>query len=199
MPPTLASRTSPQAVFVDGLHQDRASVPVQLAGIAGFALLTVLGAQIRIYLWEVPFTLQTMAVYGSGLYLGWRNGAASQVLYILLGLVFPVYAGDGFGPQYLFGAVSAGYLFGFPVAAAVAGAVSRRWTSLPGVGLSMLLGSIVLFTIGVTWLHFAAAHGTWLESIDKGWLRFIPADLAKIGVVALLYGGSRRLGSQIAE
>ncbi len=112
---TSISSISVHPALVDSLHQDRASARVQVAGIVGFAILTVLGAQVRIYLWEVPFTLQTVAVYGSGLYLGWRNGAAAQVLYLLLGLVFPVYAGDGYGAQYLFSAVSAGYLFGFPV------------------------------------------------------------------------------------
>ncbi len=178
--------------LVDSLHQDRASVSVQAIGVVGFALLTVLAAQVRIFIWEVPITLQTLAVYGSGLYLGWRNGAASQVLYILLGLFFPVYAGDGYGAQYLLGAVSAGYLFGFPVAAGIAGALAKRWSVMPGVALAMLAGSVALFSIGVVWLHFAAGHATWAESLDRGWLRFIPADLAKIILLGLVYTGSRQ-------
>ncbi len=178
--------------LVDSLHQDRASVSVQAIGVVGFALLTVLAAQVRIFIWEVPITLQTLAVYGSGLYLGWRNGAASQVLYILLGLFFPVYAGDGYGAQYLLGAVSAGYLFGFPVAAGIAGALAKRWSVMPGVALAMLAGSFALFSIGVVWLHFAAGHATWAESLDRGWLRFIPADLAKIILLGVVYTGSRQ-------
>jgi biotin transport system substrate-specific component len=193
---TSISSISARPALVDSLHQDRASARVQVAGIVGFAILTVLGAQVRIYLWEVPFTLQTVAVYGSGLYLGWRNGAAAQVLYLLLGLVFPVYAGDGYGAQYLFSAVSAGYLFGFPVAAAIVGTVSRRWKSLSGATVSMICGSLVMFSIGVLWLHYAAGHSTWFESIDKGWLRFIPADLAKVFLLGLLYTGSRRLSRE---
>jgi biotin transport system substrate-specific component len=191
---SLTTSPSPTVALVDSLHQDRASASVQVLGIAAFALLTALGAQIRIYLWEVPFTLQTLAVYGSGLYLGWRNGAASQLLYLLVGLVFPVYAGDGYGPAYLLGAVSAGYLFGFPVAAAIAGAVSRGRTGSLRTPLALVLGSIALFTVGVVWLHVAAGHSSWLESLDKGWIRFIPADLAKIALLSLLYPGSRRLG-----
>ena len=73
----------------------------------------------RIYLWEVPFTLQTLVVYGSGLYLGWRNGFLSMLLYLMLGFFFPVFAGDTFGPAYLFGAVTAGYLLAYPISAAV--------------------------------------------------------------------------------
>ena len=190
----LTTLSVPRTAGIDQLHQDRAAAGLQLAGIVTFCLLTVLGAQVRIYLWEVPFTLQTVAVYGSGLFLGWRNGLVSQLLYLTLGLIFPVYAGDGYGPAYLLGAASAGYLFGFPVAAAVAGALSKKWNSLSGSTLSMIAGSVSLFTLGVVWLHFAAGHGTWIESIDKGWLRFIPADLTKILLVAVLYTGSRSFG-----
>lgn len=178
---------------IDDLRSGSASAGVQVAGIVGFALLTALGAQFRLYLWEVPFTLQTFAVYGSGLYLGWRNGLLAQGLYLLLGLFLPVYAGDAFGPAYLFGAVSAGYLLAYPVVAALVGFMSKRLNGLTGSVLSMMAGSILLFTLGVTWLHYAADHATWFESIDKGWLRFAPVDLAKILAVALLYQGSRSI------
>lgn len=183
---------TPKHATVDALRQERASAMVQVLSIAGFALLTALGAQVRIYLWEVPFTLQTMAVYGSGLYLGWRNGLLAQVLYLALGLVFPVYAGDTFGPAYLFGAVSAGYLLSYPFAAALIGLASKRWNSLAGSTLSLAAGSLVIFTFGVIWLHEAAGHATWFESIDKGWLRFVPIDVMKIMGVGLLYTATRR-------
>ena len=178
---------------LDDLRSGSASAGIQVAGIVGFALLTALGAQFRLYLWEVPFTLQTFAVYGSGLYLGWRNGLLAQGLYLILGLFLPVYAGDSFGPAYLFGAVSAGYLLAYPLSAALVGFISKRFNGLTGSVVSMIAGSLVLFTLGVTWLHYAADHVTWFESIDKGWLRFAPVDLAKILAVALLYQGSRSL------
>ncbi|MDX1430686.1 MAG: biotin transporter BioY, partial [Rhodothermales bacterium] len=130
------------------------------------------------------------------LYLGWRNGLMSQVLYLTLGLVFPVYAGDGYGGAYLLGAASAGYLFGFPVAAAVVGALSKKWNSFSGSLLSMVAGSICLFTLGVVWLHFAVGHETWLESIDKGWLRFVPIDLLKVLLLGMAYTGSRAIGRE---
>jgi len=189
---TLLTLRSPRTATIDGLRQERASALVQVLGIAGFALLTALGAQVRLYLWEVPFTLQTLAVYGSGLYLGWRNGMLAQLLYLTLGLFLPVYAGDTFGPAYLFGAISAGYLLAYPFSAALVGLLSKRWNALAGSTLSMIAGSLVLFTCGVLWLHFAAGHTTWFESIDKGWLRFVPVDLAKILFVGLLYSGTRR-------
>lgn len=165
---------------------------MQVLGIVAFALLTALGAQLRIYLWEVPITLQTLFVYGSGLYLGWRNGLLAMLLYLLLGLFFPVYAGDGHGPAYLLGALSAGYLLGMPFSAAVIGRLSRRWNTLSGSILSVMAGSIVLFTVGVTWLHYAADHATWLQSLDVGWFRFVVFDLAKILCVGLVYTATRR-------
>ncbi len=180
--------------IVDDLRSSTASATTQLVAVVGFALLTALGAQFRIYLWEVPFSLQTLAVYGSGLFLGWRNGMLAQGLYIALGMFLPVFAGDGIGPAYLMTAVSAGYLLAYPLSAAAAGALSTRWNSPTGSMLSLLVASIILFTIGVTWLHFAAGHATWMESLDKGWLRFIPVDVAKILLVGLLYSGARHLG-----
>lgn len=191
---TLLRLHSPRLALVDALRQERASAAVQVLGVVGFALLTALAAQARIYLWEVPFTLQTLVVYGSGLYLGWRNGMLAQLLYLTLGLFWPVYAGDSFGPAYLFGAVTGGYLLSYPLVAALVGALSKRWNALSGSTLSMLAGSLVLFTCGVVWLHYAAGHATWFESIEKGWLRFIPVDLAKIMFVGLLYTGTRHFG-----
>ncbi len=184
---------SPRVASVDALRAANASWAVQVAGIVGFALLTALGSQVRLYLWEVPFTLQTLAVYGSGLFLGWRNGFLAQVLYLTLGLFLPVYAGDSFGPAYLFTAASAGYLLAFPIVAMTAGALSKTWNTLSGSIISMIVGSVIMFAIGVTWLHFAMGYESWLTSIERGWLRFIPVDIAKILLVGLVYSGLRRL------
>lgn len=191
--PNVLSLRSPYSAIVDRLREERASVAVQVAGVVGFALLTILGAktQFRIYLWEVPITLQTAAVYGSGLYLGWRNGLFAQLLYLSLGLFLPVFAGSGYGTEYLFGAVSAGYLLSYPLAAATIGALSKRWKTFSGSTLASMLGAAIVFTCGVVWLHYVAGHATWMESIDKGFLRFAAIDLLKILAVTGLYTGTR--------
>ena len=191
----LLSLRSSYTAFVDSLREEKASALVQALGVTGFALLTALGAQIqfRVYLWEVPITLQTAAVYASGLYLGWRNGLFAQALYLVLGLFLPVFAGDGYGAGYLFGAVSAGYLLSYPLAAAVIGALSKRWKAFSGSTLASMIGAALIFTCGVVWLHYAAGHGTWMESIDKGFLRFAIIDLVKVLGVGLLYSGTRAL------
>ena len=187
---------APAPSLIDALREERASTLVQALGVVGFALLTAAGAQVRIYLWEVPFTLQTVFVFGSGLFLGARNGMFAQLLYLVLGLFAPVFAGDGYGLSYMLGAVSAGYLVGYPLAALAVGRLSRKWNTLTGSALAMCVGSVVFFATGVIWLHYAADHATWMESIDKGFLRFIPADLAKVAFVALIYSGTRRLGER---
>ncbi|MDA1027512.1 MAG: biotin transporter BioY [Bacteroidetes bacterium] len=189
---TLTLRSS-QVSSIDLLRSESASVVTQVGAIVGFALLTAFFAQFRLYIWEVPFTLQTLSVYGSGLYLGWRNGLLSQLLYLVLGLFMPVYAGDGFGPAYLFGAVTAGYLLAYPLSSAAIGLVSKRFNGATGSLLSILAGSAILFSIGIVWLHYAGGHATWFESFDKGWLRFIPVDMAKILLVTLIYQGTRSL------
>jgi len=183
------------SALVDRLREENASLLLQATGVLGFALLTVLSAQVqfRVYLWEVPITLQTAAVYASGLYLGWRNGLFAQLLYLTFGLFLPVFAGDGYGARYLFGAVSAGYLLSYPLAAAAIGALSKRWKTFSGSTLATLLGSALVFAAGVVWLHYAAGHSTWMESIDKGFLRFIAIDVLKVVAVGLLYSGTRRL------
>lgn len=192
------SLQSTYSALVDRLREENATALLQGVGVAGFALLTALGAQIqfRIYLWEVPITLQTAAVYASGLYLGWRNGLFAQLLYLALGLFLPVFAGDGHGASYLFGAASAGYLLSYPFAAAVIGALSKQWKSFSGSTLATLIGAAIVFTCGVVWLHYIAGHATWFESIDKGFLRFVLIDLVKVFGVGLLYTGTRLLSQE---
>jgi len=189
------SLRSSQPAAIDRLREEEASTALQIAGIAGFTLLMVLSAQMnfRLFLWEVPITLQTLVVYGSGLYLGARNGMITQALYLTLGLFLPVFAGDGFGTSYLLGAASAGYLLSYPFAAAIIGALSKQWKTLPGSTLASLIGAALIFTSGVVWLHFVAGHATWMESIDKGFLRFIAIDALKVVVIGLLYSGTRSI------
>jgi biotin transport system substrate-specific component len=181
------------ASSVDRLRSADLALPLQAALVGGTALLTAVLAQfeLRIYLWEVPLTLQTLAVYGSGLVLGRRNGALAMALYLALGLALPFFAGGGTGLAHLLGA-SGGYLLAFPLVAFLGGTVTASDRSPARVLLALALGSVVLFASGATWLHVVADHATWTESIVNGWLRFVPWDLAKIGVVGSLYLAARR-------
>ncbi len=71
--------------------------PVRIMTLSAlFAVLTALGAFIRIPFPLVPITLQTFFVFLSGTLLGSRAGALAQVLYVGMGLIgLPVFTGGG--------------------------------------------------------------------------------------------------------
>jgi biotin transport system substrate-specific component len=184
---------TPHYSSIDALREGDMPWVLQLTSIVAFALLTAVGAHIRIPLWEVPITMQTVAVYGSGLFLGSRNGFFAQILYLTMGLFLPVYAGGEMGTEYLFSSVTAGYLLAFPIAALITGLLSQDFNSLVGAMIVLFAASTFVFITGAVWLHFAAEHATWGESLTKGWFRFIPIDLAKIFFVSSTYAVLRRI------
>ena len=179
--------------LADLLRRSDASLTTQVVGVVAFAALAALGAQARVYLWEVPITMQTLAVYGAGLVIGGRNGFLAMALYLAVGLVLPVFAGAGQGLSYFASAPSAGYLLAYPLVALLVGALTEQRRTFVASGLAVLAGSVLLFTVGVTWLHFAAGHTTWTESIVKGWLMFVIWDMAKVWLVAGGFAGLRKI------
>ena len=59
-----------------------------------FAALTAVGSLVTIPLPLIPITLQTFFVYLSGVILGSKRGAFSQILYVLIGIIgVPVFSG----------------------------------------------------------------------------------------------------------
>ena len=86
----------------------------ELFWISAFSILTAFSAQVSVPFQPVPFTLQTMFVVLTGAFLGARNGAISQIIYLLLGIIgVPVFAGLSFGFFKLIGPTG-GYLLSFP-------------------------------------------------------------------------------------
>lgn len=103
----------------------------------------------------VPVTLQTLAVTLAGALLGWRLGGLCLLLYLAAGAAgMPVFAGASAGLA-KFQGPTAGYLFAFPLAAAVVGAiVESGWAraSLLRLCAAMLLGSAICLGVGAAWL-----------------------------------------------
>ena len=94
-----------------------------MAAVGLMAALTAAGAFIRIPLPNVPITLQLPFVCIGSAYLGGRRGAASQAIYLAVGLMgFPVFAKGG-GPQYVF-EPSFGFLLGFIPGAFIIGRIA---------------------------------------------------------------------------
>ncbi|WP_395657422.1 biotin transporter BioY [Nocardioides sp.] len=114
-----ADPTTPEAT-----PRRRTSVTTDLALIAGFAALISACAyigSIPVGGAGVPITLQTFGVMLAGCVLGPVRGFLAVSLYLLLGAIgLPVFAEHSSGIA-VFTGVSAGYLFAFPLAAALAG------------------------------------------------------------------------------
>lgn len=166
-------------------------IPVRtMTPAALFAVLTAVGAYIRIPFPLVPMTLQTLFVFLSGALLGSRAGALSQILYVGMGLVgLPVFTGGG-GPQYLLHP-TAGFLLGFIAGAFVIGRIIEalpRITFLSSL-FACLLGIIAIYALGAVGLYFnlnivagkATSFGTILEI---GVIPFVAADGIKAAAVA---------------
>jgi biotin transport system substrate-specific component len=166
--------------------------------VAAGALLTVLGAQISIHVppSPVPITGQTLAVVLAGAALGARRGAASQALYVVLGLALPVYADAAQGPEVLWGATG-GYLIGFILAAWIVGALAELGADrrLLTAVLAFAGGQLAIFGIGVPWLK-VAADLSWSTAIHHGFAIFIFGGLVKAafagGVTASAWRALRR-------
>jgi biotin transport system substrate-specific component len=165
--------------------------------VAGGALLTGAAAQLVIPVpgSPVPMTGQTFAALLVGASLGMRRGAASMLLYLLVGAAgVPWFQGATSG---LSGA-SAGYVVGFVFAGALVGALARRGgdrTPLRTVG-TMVLGNVVIYAFGVPWL-MAAAGFDFSTAFAKGVVPFLIGDALKIvvaaGVLPLAWAAVARL------
>jgi biotin transport system substrate-specific component len=159
----------------------------------GTALLT-LSAKVNLPLPYVPMTLQTLVVLMIGAAYGWRLGAATVIAYLGEGaLGLPVFAGPLGGLAPLVGP-TAGYLYGFVLAALATGWLSERgWDrSVPRLFVAMAIGHALILGAGFAWLAFGMKLG-----VDKAWLvgivPFIAASLVKNALGAALVPAIRRL------
>ena len=158
--------------------------------VVGTSLLMALSARASINLGftPVPITLQTLVVMLAGATLGSRRGALAMLLYLAEGAAgLPVFAGGLGGLFYLLLAPSAGYLWSYPIAAFVVGFLCERGLDrsfLTSV-LAMLPGTAIIYAFGVTWLALVT-HMSFVKAIVLGMLPFLPGDITKIIVAALL-------------
>lgn len=164
----------------------RAAVGRRAAGIAAFVILTAIGAFIRIPLpfTPVPITLQTFFVLASGIYLGGRDAALSQALYVALGVAgLPVFAGAS-GLAHALGPTG-GFLLAFPIAAWLVGRSIEPGERLARAALVLIAADIVIFALGATW--FAATVGVGVErALALAVLPFLPGTVIKTGAALAL-------------
>jgi biotin transport system substrate-specific component len=166
-----------------GLSRDRA-LNAPILAVLG-SLFIAASAQVAVPMWPVPATMQTFAVLLVGAALGARLGFATVVLYLLQGAMgMPVFAHFTGGAHTLVGP-TAGYLFAFPIAAALVGylaqlGLTRTFTR---AALSMGVGTLLILSMGAIWLSvlFPAEN-----AFETGFAMFLPGGVLKTLLAAAL-------------
>lgn len=162
----------------------------RIALISLFVALTAISAQIKFYLNSpVPYTLQVLVVLLSGMVLGGRDGALSQIAFIgLIALGVPLAAN---GSAALTGA-TAGFLIGFIPAAYVTGYLAERVHHNGGRLLAGLAGVAVIYTFGLVVLKLTL-NVDWSQAWAWGVAPFIAIDILKALIAAGLMDSGRAL------
>lgn len=158
-----------------------------------FAALTAAGAFISIPVGPVPVTLQTLFTMLSAIMLGARLGALSQLVYVILGLVgLPIFAGFTGGISTVM-KPSFGYLIGFIAAAYVIGKITEKYEKQNFLALlvACIIGAVIVYLIGVPYMYLIiknvlVANISIAKAINIGFIIFIPGDLAKTIIAALI-------------
>lgn len=152
--------------------------------LAGSLLLAV-SAQISFFLpySPVPVTAQTFAVLLIAAMLGSKRGSLCMVMYLIEGTMgLPVFSAGRAGPAMLLGPTG-GYLIGFVAAAYLIGLLAEKnWDhKITRSIFAMVLGNLVIYLFGVTWLSLFAGIKA---AIVSGLYPFIIGDCFKILLAA---------------
>lgn len=160
----------------------------KLVQAALMAALTAVGAFLRFPLGALSFTLQDMFTVLAGVLLGWRWGAASQAVYVALGLMgLPIFTQGG-GLGYVL-QPSFGFLLGIIPAAALTGALAGERGEPRRVVPACIVGLTVMYLVGVPYmgmilnLYMGKGLSVW-TIVKTGLLIYLPGDAIKVAAVA---------------
>ncbi len=133
----------------------------------------------------VPVTAQTLAVLLAGAALGPKRGLAAVIAYIIHGTMgAPVFAMGNAGPAVLIGPTG-GYIFGFAIAAWLVGMLCKKGADKKTATTiaAMTAGSAAIMLSGFAWLSIITNIKT---AVSIGLIPFIPGELAKIAIAAMI-------------
>jgi biotin transport system substrate-specific component len=146
----------------------------------------------------VPLTLQNFGVLLVGLTLGSRRGFAALAFYLVEGAAgMPVFspAGPG-GVAQLLGATG-GFLLAYPFVAGLAGWIMERGKSgFARAAAAGLLGEVVLFAGGLSWL--AVLTHSFAQALRFGLYWFVFAEVIKVLLAAGVSTGWQRVRKEQA-
>ncbi|MFN4296508.1 MAG: biotin transporter BioY [Brevundimonas sp.] len=168
----------------DPLGVQRAGRLRQLAWVVGGVIVLAVSSRIAIPMVPVPITLQTLAVTLIGALYGWRLGGLTVGVWLVAAAAGLHLLSDGASGLAPFAGATAGYLFAFPLAAALVGVLTARgWNGRrPGLLLAaMLMGNGLCLALGAAWL--AARIGA-APALEAGVLPFLPGAVVKSAVGA---------------
>ncbi|MGH2711423.1 MAG: biotin transporter BioY [Actinomycetota bacterium] len=153
-------------------------------------------AAIKLPFTPVPITLQTFGVLLIGTAYGWRLAGVTIALYlaqIAVGLPFAAEGKSGLEILSI-ATASGGYLWGFLAAGLLCGWLANRgWDRSIRSSISvMLLGTVVIYAFGVTWL-MQAIDVPLLEAFEFGLYPFVIGDLLKLLLAAGLLPAAWKL------
>jgi len=151
--------------------------------IAGSLLLAV-SAHVKVPFWPVPMTMQTFVVLMIGATYGRNLAVATVAAYLIEGAIgLPFFAASG-GVAILVGP-TAGYLFGFLVAAGLVGQLANRGMgrTVPTAVLIFIAGDAAIFLCGVGWLSTIIGID---KAVAGGLAPFMLAEAVKIALACAL-------------
>lgn len=163
--------------------------------IAVFAALTAalgLLPPLPVPLIPVPVTAQTFGLMLAGCLIGARRAALSMLLLlVLVAIGLPLLSG-GRGGLGVFVGPSAGFLFGWPLAALAIGFLTshfrKSWVGL--FAANLLGGIVVLYCCGIPVI--AVVSEVPISTAALGALAFIPGDIVKAALAAFTASAVRR-------
>ncbi|HSW56128.1 MAG TPA: biotin transporter BioY [Ignavibacteriaceae bacterium] len=169
--------------------------------VLSFSILTAISAQISIPIKPVPFTLQTMIVLLAGAFLGAKNGAYSQLIYIFLGAIgLPVFAQTADGTMGLARLIgpTGGYLLAFPIAAYLVGYLTEKNQKYFTVIISMFVAELVVIAFGTLYLYAAYLHN-FVDAVKAGAAIFTVWMAVKVFAAATIYFGVAKKQSKLPK
>ena len=167
-------------------------IPVQLLVVAAATAFLAACSWISVPMLPVPVTMQTFAVTVIGALFGWRLGAISVLAWMAEGMLgLPVLSGGAAGLAH-FAGPTGGYIFAFPVVAALVGWCAERGLTSRSVYISfalMLVANALILAIGAAWL--AEFVGT-SKAIPLGVTPFLIGGVLKAALASTSIEAARR-------
>ncbi len=161
-----------------------------LAALIAFAVLTA-SSHIAVPIGPVPMTMQTLAVTLAGVFLGPRLGALTVAFWVAAGFSgLPIFAMGNGGIAAMTGP-TAGFLYSFPVIAALAGWLAGQGGVIRTFA-AMFVANMACLVLGTSWL-VAVLHLPVAKAVAVGAAPFVLGAFLKSVLGALLVKASGRL------